>query len=64
MLFLVGDLIKGVMAAVDRALEGFFPSVCSQVVEEALRLLEEFPALCVIARVHGRPSLSVGKGVA
>jgi hypothetical protein len=63
MLFLVGDLIKGMVAAVDWALEGFFPGVRSQVVEEALRLLEELSALCVVARVHGRPSLSVRKRV-
>ena len=64
MLFLVGDLIKGMMAAVDWALEGFFSGVCSQVVEEALRLLEELSALRVVARVHGCPSLSVRKRVA
>jgi len=64
MLFLVGDLIKGMVAAVDWALEGFFSGVRSQVVEEALRLLEELSALSMVARVHGRPSLSVRKRVA
>ena len=64
MLFLVGDLIKGMVAAVDWALEGFFSGVRSQVVEEALRLLEELSALSVVARVHGGPSLSVRKWVA
>lgn len=59
MLFLVSDLIKGMVAAVDWALEGFFPGVRSQVVEEALRLLEELSALCMVARVHGGPSLRV-----
>jgi hypothetical protein len=64
MLFLVGDLIKGMVAAVDWALEWFFSGVRSQVVEEALRLLEELSALRVVARVHGRPSLSVRERVA
>jgi hypothetical protein len=45
MLFLVGNLIKGMVAAVDWAFEGLFSGVCSQVVEEALRLLEELSAV-------------------
>ena len=58
-LFLVGNLIKCLVASVDRALKRFFAGVGPQMVKETLRLLEEFSALGVIARVHSCISLSI-----
>lgn len=59
MLFLVGNLIKSLVASVDGTLKRFFSGVGPQMVKEPLRLLEEFSALGVIAGVHGCISLSI-----
>jgi hypothetical protein len=64
MLLEIRDLFEAFFTAEDGASVGFFSGVRSQVVEEALRLLEELSALSVVARVHGGPSLSVRERVA
>ena len=63
MFLLVGNLIKSMVTTVNWALEGLFPGVCPQVVEEALWLLEKFPALRMIAGVHCGLPLSVREWV-
>lgn len=64
MLLLVGDLIKSLVAPIDGALERFFSCVCPQMVKEALRLLEEFSTLGMVARIHCGISLGIRVWVA
>lgn len=59
MLFLVGNLIKCLVASVDGTLKRFFTGVRPQMVKETLGLFEEFSALGMVARIHRSLSLGI-----
>jgi hypothetical protein len=59
MLLLVCDLIKSLVASIDRALKRFFTSVGPQMVKEPLGLLKEFSALGMVTRIHSGLSLCI-----
>jgi hypothetical protein len=59
MLLLVCDLIKSLVASIDRALKRFFPCMGPQMVKEPLGLLKEFSALDMVTRVHSSLSLCI-----
>lgn len=49
---LIGDLVEGHAAPLDRTLEGLLPCVYPQVVEEVVPFSEQFPTAIVIAAEH------------
>jgi len=63
MFFLIGNLIKTLSATLNRTNERLFSGVDSQMIKEALRLLEEFSAPGVIARVHCGLALCIRKRI-
>jgi hypothetical protein len=60
MLLLIGDLVEALMTALNGACERLLTSMDSEVIEEALRLLEELSTSRVVTRVHSSLSLSIG----